>query len=156
MPLVKGASEPVPALSSQGSRSTSNFLLTMAWKAAMSSRACTRAAPRSIAATTPSRVLKAHCGRWSSGGRWFGLKERDLWRRIRPCHLELHQPAAKPISRKISASSALGGLINDNQQTTFQLNRRQKRSRFAGHFSRSNVVRHGFETPDCACSGGQG
>src|SRR5271167_4464521 len=41
MPLAKGATKLVWARSSQGSRSTSNLLLTMAWKAAMTSRACT-------------------------------------------------------------------------------------------------------------------
>jgi putative transposase len=37
-----------------------------------------------------------------------------------------------------AADRTLGGLIKDNQQTAFQLNRRQKRSRFAGplHFER--------------------
>jgi transposase len=38
-----------------------------------------------------------------------------------------------PTGRSESTSDrTLGGLIKDNQQTTFQLNRRQKRSRFAG------------------------
>ncbi len=38
--------------------------------------------------------------------------------------------------QKSAADKTLGGLIKDNQQTAFQLNRRQKRSRFAGPLHR--------------------
>jgi hypothetical protein len=45
-----------------------------------------------------------------------------------------------------SADRTPGGVIKDNQQTAFQLNRRQKRSRFAGPL-------HGGSTRKCNLAG---
>src|SRR5271166_5625013 len=59
-PLAKGETKLVRARSSQRSRSKSDFLLTIAWKVALISRACTSdGAPRSIAATTTVSDLES-------------------------------------------------------------------------------------------------
>jgi hypothetical protein len=45
-----------------------------------------------------------------------------------------------------AADRTLGGLIKDNQQTAFQLNRRQKRSRFAGPLHLSEAINSSTST----------
>jgi hypothetical protein len=49
-----------------------------------------------------------------------------------------------------AADRTLGGLIKDNQQTHFQLSRRQKRSRYAGplHFGCRKTLAHHRRTRD--------
>ena len=92
--------------------------------------------------TSPSTTSAAFIRRLAIARRWpSGATARcpgpmDMWTTQRVDHMPT-------VGSETAGDRNLGGLIKDNQQTVFQLSRRQKRSRFAGplHSSRSEAHR---------------